>query len=216
MSEKKKQIQTGPERRCFENTVQLVTRNGEEDSRMIRGYFAKFNTLSRSIGWGFKEKIKPGAFDDIDFVNDDIVALFNHNFDQVVGRTIGTPKMILGVDEVGAFYEFEAPTSTSGNDLLENVKRGLVQHSSFSWPRGTIEDIWENDVEHGEVRTISKFTRLIDVAPVVNPAYSDTTVDARSMDSAKESYEAWKLENNPFDSTKLQNEKRSIEIDRLR
>ena len=216
MSDTKKQLPTGPERRYYENTVQLVTRDGEEDSRMLRGYFAKFNKLSRSIAWGFKEKIKPGAFDDIDFVNDDIVALFNHDSNQIVGRTIGTPKLIFGIDEVGAFYEFETPTTTVGNDLLENVKRGLVQHSSFSWPRGTIEDIWEDDVEHGEVRTILKFTRLIDVSPVVNPAYSDTTVDARAFDGAKESHKNWKKENNAFDSSKLKNEKRSLEIERMR
>lgn len=215
MSDKKRNTQTGPERRYYENTVSVVKRDGEEESRTVRGYFAKFNKLSRSLGWGFKEKVKPGAFDDIDFNNDDIVALFNHDQNQIVGRTIGTPKLILGVDEVGAYYELEAPNTTAGNDLLENVNRGLVQHSSFSWPRYTIEDIWEDDVEHGEVRTIVKFTRLLDVAPVVNPAYSDTTA-SRSYDGAKDSYENWKKENTPFDSAKLQNEKRSIEIERMR
>lgn len=124
--------------------------------------------------------------------------------------------MTMGVDDIGAFYEFEAPTTTAGNDLLENVKRGLVQHSSFSWPRGTTEDIWEDDVEHGEVRTISKFTRLIDVAPVVNPAYSDTTVDARGYEGAKESYEAWKKDNRSFDTYEAEAEKRKLEIERMR
>lgn len=202
MSDTKKQIPTGPERRYYENTVQVVTREGEEDSRMIRGYFCKFDSLSRNLGW-FREKIARSAFDDVDFTDSDIVALVNHDTKYIVGRTIADPALIVGVDDVGGYYEFEAPNTTAGNDLLENVKRKIVQHSSFSWPYGTVEDTWEEDEELGEIRTITKFKKIIDVSPVVNPAYLQTSVDARNADGAKESYEAWKKDSGKGESETL-------------
>ena len=206
----------GPERRYLNNPVQLVTRSGEEESRTIRGYFCKFNELSRSLGW-FREKIAPGAFDDIDFENSDIVALFNHNWNMIVGRTIAEPKLIVGVDSIGGFYEFEAPNTTAGNDLFENVKRRLVQHSSFSWPYGTVEDLWEEDKELGDIRTITKFTSVTDVSPVVNPAYLQTEVDARNLEGAKQSFEAWKNHRDPDTSTVKRNLARHrLELQRMR
>jgi len=221
MADKNKQQNNTPERRYFDNPVSLVTRSDGEDSRIIRGYFAVFNKLSKTLGY-FREKIDRNAFDDIDFANEDIVALFNHNYDQIVGRTIGDPKMTLGVDDTGAWYEFEIPNTTIGNDLLENVKRKLVQHSSFSWPRWTVEDVWDEDPELGDIRTIKKFTRILDVAPVVNPAYSDTTSDARNYDGAKKSYEAWKNDKRNEDeqtegtSLRVKTAKRYLEIERMR
>jgi len=214
MADKKKKITEGPERRYLDNPVELVTRDAEEGSgRTIRGYFAKFEKLSRSLGW-FREKIARDAFDDIDFENDDIVALFNHDFNQIIGRTIADPKLTLGVDDIGAWFECEAPDTNVGNDCLENVKRKLVQHCSFSWPWGTVEDKWEEDDELGEIRTITKFTRLIDVSPVVNPAYLSTEVDARNIEGARTSYDTWKKDSSTS-TYRRDAAKRSMEIDSL-
>jgi len=214
MADKKKKITEGPERRYLDNPVEIVTREaGEEGSRTIRGYWIKFETLSRSLGW-FREKIARGSLDDIDFENSDIVALFNHNFDKIIGRTIADPKLIIGVDEEGAWFECDAPNTTAGNDCLENVKLGLVQHCSFSWPWGTVEDKWEEDDELGEIRTITKFTRIIDVSPVVNPAYLSTEVDARNIEGARTSYDTWKKDSSAS-TYRRDAAKRSMEIDSL-
>jgi HK97 family phage prohead protease len=171
------------ERRYFDNQVTIENRVAGELSRKIRGYAAKFETLSQNLGW-FREKIARGAFDNV--LENDVVALFNHNIDLVLARTI-SKTLAIGVDETGLWYEFEAPNTTAGNDLLEMVNRGDVQHSSFSF---SIQDEkWEQDDESGEIRTVLKVKRLYDVSPVVSPAYKDTEVDIdkRAYNEFKES-----------------------------
>jgi len=181
-----------PERetRTFNMPVEI---RAEGDSRIVSGYAVKFNQLSQNLGW-FREKIDPQAFADANM--DDVVALFNHDYNFILARTIsGTLK--LEVDETGLRYEFEAPNTSAGNDLVEMLKRGDVQHSSFGF---TIEsDKWEDDEEYGEIRTVLKVKRLYDVSPVVMPAYKQTDVSL-----AKRSYDEYKKQQTPaFDDMSL-------------
>lgn len=173
------------ELRCYDTNVEI---RGEGESRKIFGYAAKFNVLSRTIGW-FKEKISPGAFDDV--LEQDVIALFNHNENHILARTL-SKTLTIGVDETGLYYEFDAPNTTSGNDLIESVRRGDVQHSSFSFSITPDGDTWTEDEEGNEIRTVKKVKRLYDVAPVVFPAYLDATVGM-----AKRSYDQWKKDNQP-------------------
>ena len=61
---------------------------------------------------------------------------------------------------------------TGANDLIELMRRGDVNQSSFAF---MIEsDSWSvRDKQN--IRTITKISRLIDVAPVVIPAYAAAT-----------------------------------------
>ena len=176
---KNKNKMTGPEIRIFESRVE----NRAADSRKIEGIAAKSNSLSRTLyGW-FKEIIDPGAFEGADM--SDVVCLKNHNQDLILARTIaGT--LDLGVNDDGDLtYSFEAPNTTVGNDLLEEVRLGNIQHSSFAFE--VAEDRWEEDSEGNEIRHIVKFRKIHDVSPVVNPAYLQTSVDARNMEIIEQS-----------------------------
>jgi len=181
--------------RCFDNPVNIEIRKDDsgEEKRTITGYAAVFNQLSRTIGW-FKEKIDPAAFEGR--LEDDVVALYNHDFNLVLARTI-SKTLKLEVDDTGLRYEFEAPNTTTGNDLVEMVTRGDIQHSSFSF--SVLDENWEEDEEGAEIRTILKVKRLYDVSPVTFPAYLQTNVDV-----AKRSYEQWKELNVPeYDQDKV-------------
>lgn len=60
------------------------------------------------------------------------------------------------------------PNTTYANDLIELMRRGDVNQSSFAFLVG--RDRWEK--RNGKnVRIIEKVSRLIDVSPVVLPAY---------------------------------------------
>ena len=200
--------QTNPARelRMISEPVVLESR-GEGKSRVIRGYAAKFNVLSRKLGW-FKEKIDPRAFDDVLAAGEDVMALFNHNEDHILARTLsGT--LTLGVDETGLYYEFEAPNTTMGNDLAELVQRRDIQHSSFSFSVAPNGDHWVEDSDGETIRTVTKVSRLFDVAPVTNPAYLDATVDL-----AKRSYDEWKKAQEPqYDD--LQDYEQDLELRKL-
>ena len=168
------------ERRYLPQPVEVREENGK---RTVTGYAAVFEQLSQNLGW-FREKIARGAFDNV--LENDVVALFNHDINLVLARTI-SKTLTLEVDDRGLKYTFEAPDTTAGNDLIKLLERGDVQHSSFSF---SIEDQrWEQDDELGEIRTVLKVKRLYDVSPVVMPAYKQTDVSI-----AERSYQEWKNE----------------------
>lgn len=168
------------ELRYYTGTAEIRKNEDGTESRTIEGYAAVFDQYSHDLGW-FKEKISRNAFDGVDF--SDVVATMNHDFNMVMARTTNTLK--LTIDSVGLRYSFEAPKTTAGNDLLENVRNGNISGSSFMF---TVEkDMWTFNKDPNEVdeREVIKVGRLIELGPVVLPAYPQTSASAkRSYDEA--------------------------------
>jgi len=169
--------------RRFITTPTEVRAEGED--QYFEGYAAKFN--QRTELWkGFFEEVATGAFDEV--VNDDVRGLFNHDPNQVLGRT-ASGTMTVTVDEVGAKYSIKYnPNDPDHVRVMEKVKRGDVSQSSFAF---TIkEQAWERNEKAGTtVRTIKKLEKWYDVAPVTYPAYNDTTVAARGLSNVEKSEE---------------------------
>lgn len=158
------------------------------ESRKVMGYAAVFNSDSEEM-WDFVERIAPGAFDGV--LGDDVRALFNHDPSMLLARTSsGTLK--LSVDEKGLRYEFEAPNTQAGNDLLEMLRRGDVSQSSFAFT--VMDEKWDEVKDGMPVRTITKVKRLYDVSPVTYPAYPDTTAAMRSLEQYRKEHEPKKEE----------------------
>jgi HK97 family phage prohead protease len=171
-----KNIETA-ERRFFSEVVEL---REEGEDQFFEGYAARFNSPT-DLGY-FTEEIMPGAFDSV--MNDDVRGLFNHDPDVVLGRTkSGTMQVV--IDERGAKYKIKYNANDPDHvRVMEKVKRGDVSQSSFAF---SIES--ENIVRKEDAkvhRQITKLKRWYDVAPVTYPAYTDTSVAARSIDSLKE------------------------------
>ncbi|WP_245398122.1 HK97 family phage prohead protease, partial [Clostridioides difficile] len=57
--------------------------------------------------------------------------LINHDWNKVIGRT--NSNLILEEDERGLRFELDIPATTDGNDLLENVRLGLIKGCSFGF-----------------------------------------------------------------------------------
>lgn len=166
------------EKRYFDGSVQVEERADGKESRTISGYAIVFNKWSQNFGGWFREKVDPTAVSDV--LEQDTVALFNHDNNLILARNKKSLK--LSVDDTGLKYTFEAPNTTVGNDLLENVRNGNISGSSFSftikeqsWAKSDSQDVEED-------RTILKIERLIDVSPVVHPAYLDSTVELAKRD----------------------------------
>lgn len=151
------------------NITDLTTRDGNEgEPNVIEGYAAVFNSPT-NIGDWFTEVISPGAFSRTLSENGDIRALFNHNWDNVLGRTkSGT--LILEEDERGLKFKVELPSTTIARDLAESMKRGDINQCSFSFM--PTEEIWDYNVEPA-TRTINDVD-LFEVSVVSLPAYEDT------------------------------------------
>ena len=172
--------------RCTISDLKIESRQASE-SRIIVGYAAKFERWSEPImGW-FREKIDRDAFSECDVT--DVIMCFNHNIDSILARTTsGT--LSLSTDEEGLRFEFDAPDTSLGNDMLELVRRGDISKCSFKFT--VEEDEWryadkENKMEYDE-RTIRKIDKLYDVSLVVYPAYNDTEAGIRHLEERKRQF----------------------------
>lgn len=167
-------------------TLNIEYRNDGE-SRTVEGYAVVFGKESRFLGDWFYEVIERDAFAEADMT--DVMALFNHNENYILART-ANQSLTLEFDNTGLKYRFDVPETTYGNDLLINIRQGLINKSSFAFR--VDEDDWKKEERDGEqvrVRTIKKISLLRDVSPVTDPAYDDTTVAARSYDKVKAEFE---------------------------
>ncbi|SDO72513.1 hypothetical protein SAMN04487957_110133 [Halomonas shengliensis] len=153
----------------------------DDDGRPVRivGHGAVFNRRSEMIMGMFKEEIAPGAFDDV--LTDDVRALFNHDPNFVLGRTTsGT--LELSIDAEGLRYDIDPPdTQTVRDQVLAPLQRGDITGSSFAFRVAPDGDEWREEPDGLIVRTITRFSRLLDVSPVTYPAYPDAGAAARSL-----------------------------------
>lgn len=158
----------------------LQTRSqGDSESNVIEGYAAVFN--SPTDIWGmFTEIIAPGAFADAIASNDDIRALFNHDWNNVLGRTkSGTLR--LSEDTRGLKFEVDLPNTTLARDLSESLRRGDISQCSFGFV--PTSETWDYEPEI-PVRTINT-VELHEISVVSIPAYEDTEVSLRSKEANK-------------------------------
>jgi HK97 family phage prohead protease len=191
------------EKRFLATHVRAAAKNGK---RTIAGYAARYGVLSGPIPSGtsfFRERIERGAFKRILSTVPDVVCLFNHKDDAVLGRTTaGTLR--LREDATGLAFECDLPDTQCGRDTYESVQRGDLRGCSFAFQVDeqrhcdyrqedieAEEDQDENEKELGLrgkvarkakelVRSIRDFAGLFDVSVVTHPAYPQTSVAARS------------------------------------
>ena len=137
------------------------------------------------MGW-YIEKVARGAFDSCDM--SDVVALFNHEEEELLSRTTGNPDDLqLIINNEGLAYQFRAKNECS-KEVAENIGFGFIKGSSFAFSCG--EDMWDYEVKQADgsvkdIRTITKFSKLYDVSPVTWPAYQQTSVALRSKEMNK-------------------------------
>lgn len=159
-----------------------ITRSVDSDSRRVEGYALVFNSLSRDLG-GIVEQIDQHALDGV-LEDSDIKCWLNHDASRgALARCRGANvpqaeagnSLELEVDDIGLRYAFDAPNTALGDELLESLRRGDINQSSFAFT--VKEDKWERMEDGMARRTILKFDRLFDVSPVYDPAYLGTSVD---------------------------------------
>jgi HK97 family phage prohead protease len=193
------------EKRFLATEVRAVLKGSK---RTIAGYAARYGVLSGDLG-GFRERIEPGAFKRVLATTPDVVCLFNHQDNCVLGRTTsGTLR--LREDSNGLAFECDLPDTQAGRDTYASVQRGDLNGCSFAFmvddqrmcsyhEEEIDEDEDEGDVRNKDgrsilrfrgaikrkmrslVRSIRDFASLIDVSVVTHPAYPQTSVDARNL-----------------------------------
>lgn len=170
-----------------DNNIEIRATNStpvvNQDSRTVEGYAVVFNSQSEDLG--FYETINPSAITEEVLKRSDVFCLFNHDQDKVLARSkYGTGSLQLQLDEQGLKYTFTAPNTDLGDELLEYLKRGDIDSSSFAFTVSTDEgsEVWTTGTDGRQYREILKIDELHDVSPVWNPAYSSTSVSQRTLD----------------------------------
>lgn len=176
------------------NTTFQVTANEEDEKRTVEGYAILFGVSSDNLG--FEEVIERGALDGV-LGKSDVFALLNHDRSKgILARAKnGNGSLSLEVDTKGLKYRFEAPKTALGNELLENLRRGEIDQSSFAFTVADGGEKWERQKNGVWKRTISKFERIYDVSPVYNAAYSKTSVYMRGKEEAERELEQREKQN---------------------
>ena len=164
------------------------------EGQTIRGYAAVYNSDSEWMG-GFYEQIEKGAFDEV--LDNDVRAYLNHDENYLLGR-VSSGTLRISSDERGLFYEVDLPNTTYANDLIELMKRGDINQSSFAFLID--RDRWEE--RNGKTyRIIEKVSRLLDVSPVAQPAYPDATSELKQRDLDSETKEETKTDTSTEDAS---------------
>ena len=125
------------------------------------------------------ERIMPGAFSRAMKEGQNIVCLFNHDSNMILGRR-SAKTLRLADDDRGFRYTVDTPNTSYGRDLVEMVSRGDVKGSSFQFAvNGPAGESWrsEGDTMIRELRDLNMY----DVSPVVSPAYTGTTLGLRHL-----------------------------------
>ncbi|HDR7998391.1 MULTISPECIES: HK97 family phage prohead protease [Bacillus] len=161
----------------------LEIREVEGGLRTIVGYAVKWEMKSVTMGYWrrFKEQFKRGAFTD-SLTQDDQLALWSHDYSQVLGRTKnGTLRLF--EDEIGLRFELDLADTTLGDDTYKTIKRGDVDGVSFGFQM--VKEEWDESDPDNIVRSVTK-AKLVEISPVAFPAYPDSQVSARSHDPYKQ------------------------------
>lgn len=153
------------------------TRSGAADwsGTTLYGHAAVFNTWATIAGL-FKERIAPGAFTKTLRDNPDVLALYHHEYGQIIGRTTsGTLR--LQQDTIGLRFEVDVdPRSPVGAHVLSAVERRDVHGCSYGF-RVTGQS-WQDD-DDLPMRTITE-VQLFEITITPTPAFETTTVSLRA------------------------------------
>lgn len=162
--------------------LKIELREGQGDEMALVGYAARFNQQSRNLG-GFVETIAPGAFTQSLKDQDDVKVTFNHDPNQVLGRTkSGTATVEQDADGLKFRCQLD-PTNTMHRNLYASVKRGDIDECSFAFTVNKDGQQWaesNGNEDFFAVRTLTS-VKLIDVSAVTYPAYYGTDVQARAL-----------------------------------
>jgi HK97 family phage prohead protease len=183
------------ERRFISNEVcpvEIETRDGES---FITGYASVFHMpddpgTEYQLFPDLKERIMPRAFNRALQEKHDAAALFNHDPNMILGR-VSSGTLRLSKDHRGLRYEVKPPSTRA--DVVESIQRKDVKGSSFGFRVLEQKFRTEEGIDIREIHSVE----LLDVSPVVYPAYKCNSVGMRAIGDVEEvrsAHTAWKQE----------------------
>ena len=154
------------------------------ESRTITGYAIVFESWSRDLG-GFYEIIRKGAITQELINRSDVIMNVNHDNDKMVARSVnGEGTLKLTLDDIGLRFEFDAPPTPLGEELLFNIRSGNLFECSFAFSLSGSEtcERWTKD-ENMLRREILEIDGIYDCSIVTVAAYGATSCHTRCLET---------------------------------
>lgn len=184
---KKTQVQTKTleiENRFLSFDVRADEKQESEEKGIVEGYAVVYDKKTDICGY-FEEVIKRGALDNADLK--DVPLLVNHDTDTIPvarsRRNNGSSSMTLTVDEKGLKIraELDLKNNARASELYSAIKRGDISGMSFMFT--VKKDEWTDEDSDYPKRTITEIAKVYEVSAVTFPAYNDTSIGARAVDT---------------------------------
>lgn len=182
MSDKEREI------RSFLGSVE--SRAADNDDQIhLAGTPIVFNQSTDIGGW-WEERIEPGAIDEETLR--DVRLLVNHDFSGIpLARSRrntpnATMRLFLRPEEVYMEADLDA-NNPKAVELNSAVKRGDISGMSFAFL--VDGDKWDRLDTDYPLRTITHIAEIFEVSAVTAPAYEQTSISSRSLESGKKSLE---------------------------
>lgn len=165
--------------------------DGIGESRTITGYAILFDVPSAPLYEDedevIREVIAPEAVSLELLDKSDIKMTMFHDRQLLLARSNkGSGTLSYGIDDKGVYFEFEAPDTADGDKAIELVKRGDIAGCSFAFSTRYYDRAFvEESVVHGDkvevTYRVKVITGIYDFTLAADPAYPDTSVEAREI-----------------------------------
>lgn len=161
-----------------QRTLQIRDVSTDDDAMKVAGYVNKNGSVSEILsedGVVFQETILPQAFTNALAKDDEICFYLEHDPNKILATTKnGT--LEVNQDDTGLHMSATIVPTTDGVNAYKLIKSGIITNMSFGFLVN--EDSWDTD---GSVplRTVTDLD-LLEVSAVKNPAYTSSTISARS------------------------------------
>lgn len=171
---------TEQEMRHFQIDNIEVRKNDNDEVESFEGYVVKFDTRSHYLG--FYEKVDKRAFDNTLKKDNNIFALFNHDWSKPLAST-RNKSLELYTDKEGLRFKLSPKAKTTFlRDVRELVDSGELRGMSFGFIVN--DDDWET--RDGEDYRTLKDVDVAEITLTHNPAYESSEVNIRSHENYKE------------------------------
>lgn len=155
----------------------------EDDKLILEGYAVVFDTPTtigqEERGKGYYEVIAKGAIDASALK--DVPLKYNHDNGTLILARTRNGSLELKIDDKGLFIRAKLlPEVQTHRDVYTMVKNGLLDKMSFAF---TVKDYIIDRSGSLPKKVITKIGKLYDVSVVDIPAYDDTEIHARSVES---------------------------------
>ena len=180
--------------------------NNEKYGDFVTGKPILYNSLT-NIG-GFYEIIEAGALDGADLK--DVRFLVNHNTDMIPlarsrnNNENSTMQMTVDGGGMNIRVNLDTANNSDAKNLYSAIQRGDIDGMSFMF---TVDaDDWENLESDHPTRHIKKIGKVFEVSAVTFPAYPETSISARNvqtLDNARAALESVKNANNEVEVLRM-------------